>query len=354
MAGYTDLEFQKMFRMCRESFQKLQNLIEPYVATDVFQGSRSSGSSITSTTKLAVTLRWLAGGAYQDIASLFGVSIMNFFHPRGPLWTTFDAIDKAIKLGFSLKQENLRQTASEFSRYSHGRLKDCVMAIDGWVCKTRQPSVKEAGISTVHWRNRKKCFAIVVLAGCDAQCRFTFWDANNSGSSHDAGCWERSNLRHIFNDLNGLPLPYYVIGDEAFANTKQFLVPWGGQNLQKWKDSFNYHLSAMRQCIERAFGRLVKRWGIFWRPLSFRFDKWATVTMVCAKLHNFCIENADRDPPIVHSQFHYSDEGFTRLDNNEREEAVAASTGATRRNLTLMLEASGITRPAFAMTNSRE
>jgi hypothetical protein len=132
--------------------------IEPYVATDVFQGSRSSGSSITSTTKLAVTLRWLAGGAYQDIASLFGVSIMNFFHPRGPLWTTIDAIDKAIKLGFSLKQENLRQTASEFSRYSHGRLKDCVMAIDGWVCKTRQPSVKEVGISTVHWRNRKKMF----------------------------------------------------------------------------------------------------------------------------------------------------------------------------------------------------
>jgi hypothetical protein len=96
-------------------------------------------------------------------------------------------------------------------------------------------------------------------------------------------------------DAGRLPCDFYIIGDEAFSCTDQLLVPYGGRGLGVWKDSFNYHLSSMRQCIERAFALYVQRWGIVWRALRTDFNRWPLVLTVCAKLHNFCI---DRQVPL--------------------------------------------------------
>jgi hypothetical protein len=49
-------------------------------------------------------------------------------------------------------------------------------------------------------------------------------------------------------------------------------------------------LSLHRQVVERAFGILVQRWGVFWRPLRVKFDKIPLLIRVCCKLHNFCID----------------------------------------------------------------
>jgi hypothetical protein len=46
----------------------------------------------------------------------------------------------------------------------------------------------------------------------------------------------------------------------------------------------------MRQCIERAFGILTRRWDIFWHALYVNFYRWTFVATVCAKLHNLCID----------------------------------------------------------------
>ena len=52
----------------------------------------------------------------------------------------------------------------------------------------------------------------------------------------------------------------------------------------------NYHPSSMRQSIERAFGFLTRRWGIFWRPMSCDYGRWNIIAQVCAQLHNVCID----------------------------------------------------------------
>jgi hypothetical protein len=41
---------------------------------------------------------------------------------------------------------------------------------------------------------------------------------------------------------------------------------------------------------------LTQRWGIFWCPFLFLFDRWSLVTLVMMKLHNFCIERSDAIP----------------------------------------------------------
>ena len=106
----------------------------------------------------------------------------------------------------------------------------CVMAIDGWVCKTRQPTLKEVGNTIGSYRNRKQCWAILVLAGCDSKCRFNMFSAKWSGSTHDHSAWETSAMKGIL-DSGRLPEEYHIIGDEAFVNTNQLLIPWSGTGL---------------------------------------------------------------------------------------------------------------------------
>jgi hypothetical protein len=65
----------------------------------------------------------------------------------------------------------------------------------------------------------------------------------------------------------------------------------------RYMDSFNFHLSAMRQCIERAFGLYMRRWGILHRRLKVKLQKWSLIALVCAKLHNYCIRTHEGEPP---------------------------------------------------------
>jgi hypothetical protein len=63
--------------------------------------------------------------------------------------------------------------------------------------------------------------------------------------------------------------------------------------LDRNKDSFNFLLSAMRQCI---FGMFVGRWGIFRRRLTCGAQKWGLDLGACAKLHNYCIRQGEDKP----------------------------------------------------------
>lgn len=75
-----DLEFQKMFRMKRDSFEKLYNTLELQLyASNEAMAKRSSGSTVSKKTKLYCSLRWLAGGSYLYIYLAFGVSRSSFF-----------------------------------------------------------------------------------------------------------------------------------------------------------------------------------------------------------------------------------------------------------------------------------
>ena len=54
--------------------------------------------------------------------------------------------------------------------------------------------------------------------------------------------------------------------------------------------TFNHALSSQRISIERAFGQLVRRWGILWCANSSRLKNVSVIVLVCAKLHNLCVD----------------------------------------------------------------
>ena len=83
---------------------------------------------------------------------------------------------------------------------------------------------------------------------------------------------------------------YFLVGDEAYVCTENLLTPFPGNELSNERSSYNYFISRMRQTIERSFGILVARCGIFWRPLKVNMKRWGLVIACCIKLHNLCIE----------------------------------------------------------------
>lgn len=122
MDKLSEEDFSRMFRMSRTGFNGLLTLIEPFLpVTDVGMAELSSGSAISNSTKLAVTLRWLAGGSYLDICFAWGVSKASFFSDRGIVWPVLESIDKAIEIGLPINDiDALQKIASDFSIYSHG------------------------------------------------------------------------------------------------------------------------------------------------------------------------------------------------------------------------------------------
>lgn len=355
MAILDDETFKRMFRLDRGTFHELADDINPYIDRDASKAKNSSGSAIPTTTRLAVTLRWLAGGQQLDLCFAWGISKSVFFSNRGVLWPTIIAIDKVIKLGFPINDNDaLEELAAGFREHSGGVLDNCVLAIDGMAVKTICPSVFDVR-QRKDYRCRKGGFAIILMAGCDVRGKFFFATSNHSGSTNDIIAWNDSKLCDAIND-NKLPPQYFFIGDEAFTNTQQFLSPWSGRGLPKYKDSFNYWLSHSRQCIERAFGMLTQRWGIFHRRFCFSFERWSLVTQVCLKLHNLCIDRNVSMPARKFHEDHVNGDRWTVFENNDEEEDIALrgnANGDRRRLITERLEREGIVRPPHAQHNSR-
>jgi hypothetical protein len=353
----SEADFSAMFRMNRASFATLLELISPFLPDGNERMARiSSGSAVTKETKLYTTLRFLAGGSFHDICFAWGVAKSTFFstdEDKGILWPTIEAIDEAFTIGLPVHDiPALQKLADEFSVYSNGELGGCVTAIDGWVAQTRKPNSKEVQ-DIMAYRNRHDCWGLVVLAGCDARCRFTMFSCMNTGSTNDIVAWELSEMKRLI-DRGQLPDNFYLIGDEAFSCCNQLLVPYSGRSLGPWKDSFNYHLSRMRQCVERSFALLVNRWGILWRPLKCHYSRWTLILTVCAKLHNFCL---DKNVPIVGHRFYEDieedDENIVILNQIFAEGQRTPVPNNRRAAFTRDLEAKGIRRPAHAQMNSR-
>jgi hypothetical protein len=141
MDDLKDFAFRKAFRMSRGAFEDLLQLLctvcnvhsDADGLGDTKQARNSSGTPVSLRTRLAVSLRWLAGGNYWDICGLYGVCPGSFYSERGPLWPTLYALDEALQneIIFDVSEQACRKAADGFAVFSRGRLNHCVCAVDG-------------------------------------------------------------------------------------------------------------------------------------------------------------------------------------------------------------------------------
>jgi hypothetical protein len=125
--------FKRMFQVDRSTFDELLDLITPHLIQCSEVTKNSSGSFICTKTRLAVTLRWLAGGSHLDLCFAWGVAHSTFFSERGVLWPVIEALDDAFALGFPVNDLNrLAELSKGFYEHSGGFSDDCVLAVDSF------------------------------------------------------------------------------------------------------------------------------------------------------------------------------------------------------------------------------
>ncbi|KMQ86369.1 nuclease harbi1-like protein, partial [Lasius niger] len=167
--------------------------------------------------------------------------------------------------------------------------------------------------------NYKNSHSIVLLGICDAKYIFKFVEIGAYGRRSDGGIFKDSLMGKSFHHKrmnlpepepitsDGQPLPYILVGDEAFQLTDYLLRPYPGrEHLNQDRIIFNYRLSRARRTIENTFGILVSRWRILKRPITCSMEKIMKIVQAIICLHNWLrlqdIEENQYVPPSMVDQ----------------------------------------------------
>ena len=217
----------------------------------------------------------------------------------------------------------LREWAAKSGHGSYWGLFDKLIgAVDGLLVETRSPTKRETTKVAAYYSGHKKRFGINVQAMCDARLRFLSVSAMCPGKTNDLSAFRHSDLAPR---IGLLPDGYYAIGDNAYINSDKMLVPFPGADLGLEEDSYNFFHSQLRVTIERAFGLLVGRWGVLWRPLRVPLHRQARLILALCKLHNFCLD----ENPAVYAEVNPAE----TLSRNAQERRVFETQFAFQRGM---------------------
>lgn len=302
-AELDDKMFTRQFRLCREDFFYVLAKIQPDLKKDTTKACNSSGSSICPQLMLMITLRILAGASYLDMIHYR----VNVDSVASIVWDTVLSIHKRVdNIKLAANDAECLQLARgwaaiQLRRWGSHLTAGTLYAGDGLAIEIAQPSVadlRERPLSI--FRNRKGFWALIAQGFCDCNARFGVFDIKWPGGTNDIIAYQMTEIYHRA-VTDGFPLWATFVLDEAYSSCGgMHLTPYSLNRLTKahrtdfamYKKmlAFNNVLSSQRITIERAFGILVRRWGILWRPISYSLSKSAKIARVCAMLHNVCVD----------------------------------------------------------------
>ena len=194
--------------------------------------------------------------------------------------------------------------AEEFKTKWH--FPNCIGALDGKHVVLQAPP--NSGSS--HY-NYKGTHSIVLMALVDANYMFRIIDVGAYGRNSDGGVLANSPLgrglrEHSLGIPDDIPLPgaelmgpmpFVIVGDEAFPLKRNLMRPYPGRNLPREERIYNYRLSRARNCVENAFGHLVSRWRLYHRVLDILPGKAEKIVKATCILQNFMRRHGEVDGP---------------------------------------------------------
>lgn len=216
----------------------------------------------------------------------------------------------AISLRFD-DQMRFPQTEAELAEAEHimtenwgYHFRGCIAALDGLAVHIRKPYLADAPLG---FMNRRGCFSVNVQAIANGNRKFLMMAAEHQGACADSVAWTTcsfftgaSTADGIGLQHRGIPDPYYIVADAAYALTEYVITPYEGRDLPQDKDAYNFWHSHYRINIECAFGLLQRRWGIFRRDMEVDTHRVGHVVKVCMLLHNLCLDENDHPVTPVH------------------------------------------------------
>ena len=244
--------------------------------------------------KLSITLRHLACG--DDYPSLS----YNFRVAPNTISLIINEVCDAIKAEFAAEVIQCPTTTEEWTAIAEQfekrwQFPHCCGALDG-----KHVAVTCPWNTGSEYRNYKGFFSIVLMALVDADYNFLWIDVGSDGSSNDASIYNGSELKeglespnNIFNlpeekSLPGddVPVPYYIVGDNAFGINKRLMNPFSIRNMEHHERIFNYRLCRSRRVVENAFGILAHKFRVLLRTMNQRPETCRKIITTCVILHN--------------------------------------------------------------------
>ncbi len=138
------------------------------------------------------------------------------------------------------------------------------------------------------------------MAICDANYNFIYVDVGAVGRRSDGGIFKDSkmgekfakNLMNLPNPkqllVDGNPLPYVLVGDEAFQLSNYLMRPYPGKSsVSKDRKIYNYRLSRARRTIENTFGIIVSRWQVLKKAMESNPEHTVSTVKAIVCLHNW-------------------------------------------------------------------
>jgi hypothetical protein len=170
-----------------------------------------------------------------------------------------------------------------------------IAAGDGIAISIRCPKESDSADAQKYF-NRKGFYSISVQAAVSSSYRVTFSFAKHADSTHDSTAISSTALfDHPLRseEDGGLPSWSAVAADDAYGNVSaggRIITPYSGRSLDVERDRFDFYLSSSRIFLEQIFDVIVSRWGILWSPLRYSLEKSTKIVIVCAKLHDFILD----------------------------------------------------------------
>ena len=312
--------FKNFMRMPPEMFDEILRRIRPQITKQTTWMRKPLEPGL----KLAVTLRHLASG--DKYASMkFGFRV-----PHNSISLIVREVCQAIRDTYKdelmtcpTTPDGWRPIIDEFN--TRWNFPHCCGAIDGKHIAIRKPP-----LSGSTYYNYKGFFSIVLLAVVGPDYKFWYVDVGTPGSASDAQIYNRSNLKEAMetNDIgfpdpeilphdNQDPVPYFIVGDDAFALSTFLMKPFSRRGIDLDARIFNYRLCRARRISENGFGILVNRFQCLLTTMGQRPETVKLIAETCCLLHNLMRE---RYPRMQNALLDYEDEDHNIIPGRWRRE----------------------------------
>ena len=226
----TEDEFKARYRLGSDSFYTLLDRLEPHLSPaskfHALQAARrNSGHPVEPAVKLAVCLRFLAGGQVLDLKLIYNLLAKSTVYAY--VWEVVDAINMELVIEFPIEDRSkLDILEKEFRARSRNQVwAGQVGAIDGVHFKMVKPP-PHVPDGARYFVKRKDEFALLCIAICDADRRYLYYDISQCSTTHDSLAWSASGLGVQFAE-GKLPEGLFINGDNAFSGGRSVVVPCG-------------------------------------------------------------------------------------------------------------------------------
>lgn len=243
--------------------------------------------------KVALTLRHLASGSkYADMQ--YGWRV-----PDNTISIVVRDVCEAIIQEYAAEQMTCPTTEAGWRQlsqdwYNRWNFPHVICAMDGKHVACRAPP--NSGSDNY---NYKGFYSIILFAIVTSDYKFLWVDLSADGAASDAEIYNNSEWKDGLeqNNIMGWPqpdplpndtqdVPYFLIGDDAFALRTYLMKPYGARNLTREERMFNYRLSRARRVVENAFGILANRFQVLLTRMCHLPEKVRSIVGACVLLHN--------------------------------------------------------------------